>query len=158
MPDELRPILRAPEAKPRIRFSHLTPRLHRFTQAVRILATLASLGTVSFSAYYFLGFTENDKTLLHLLNAFALSFGLGGFLYVPAFYIAKTSHDVLKNIPHKKLILKIAALMLPWILIGFYLQRLEGLWKVAGLMLIVLAVIFVGWAVAILKTNLQPRS
>lgn len=129
----------------------LPQNLRLFTHSVRITAAVACAAAIGLSLYYFAGFAENDQRTAHLLNAFAICFGVGGLFYLPAYYTAKCAHKALTIGHSPGLGFGIYFLMPPWIIVGFFLQASEGLLSVIGAVMSFLALQYIAWAFSLLK-------
>lgn len=138
----LRPVIEpVPNKRPRINAA-------RFVRDFCIFFALIAIGI---STWFFLGFVENDLGFLHLLSAFIMSFGCGGLVFVPLFWIALMAHRPRGSARKSAAI--VFALILPWPIIAFLFTQLGGIWIIVGLALILTALICLSWAVRLWKAG-----
>ena len=142
MSDQLRPILPKAPRKPQKPLKG-----HRLPLMVRGLGCLIGFISICASIWYFTGFTENDRGLLHLMNAAALSFGVGGLFYIPAFWISWIAH---KNLHHgfRPKILPLL-LVLPWFPVCWRLYALGSYWGYIASGLGIYAALVTTWMISL---------
>ena len=122
-----------------------------FSKLIFALCIILVIGALIGSAYGFAGFAENDQGVMHLLSAFALCFGLGGLVFVPAGIIAKYAKTAIKTPLSRGRAIVVLLFTLPWLPFCFYLFRLDGLPRTGALFGLFCAVFIAIWAIRFLR-------
>lgn len=111
---------------------------------IQVLCGVCSLGIIGLAMWYFAGFAENDQGIIHLLTAFAFSLGLAALALAPVVAVWRLARQAR---PSKTGIMFAAALLIPWLIVAYYMGALGGLWLWGGLGVAGLTFIFIFWLI-----------
>jgi len=116
-----------------------------------VLAGLASLGALAYSALFFSRFLENDTHIWGIVSAFLLCFGIGAFGYIPAGVTSRIAWKSHKNGATRRGLVTVIMLLTPWIILSLALFFVSDMSKIYSLPISITVTLLTAWALISLQ-------
>lgn len=116
-----------------------------------VLAGLASLIALAYSALFFSRFLENDTHIWGVASAFLLCFGVGAFGYIPAGLTSRIAWRAYKGGAERRSLVVAIILTGPWIILSLALLFVSDMSKLYSFPIVITVSLLAAWALISLR-------
>ena len=116
-----------------------------------IIAGLATISAVAYSALFFSRFLENDTHIWGVVSAFLLCFGVGAFGYIPAGLTSHIAWKAYKRGATKRGLLIALIMIAPWVMLSLVLLLVSDMPKIYSFPIAITVVLLAAWVLISLR-------
>ena len=116
-----------------------------------IIAGLATISALAYSALFFSRFLENDTHIWGVVSAFLLCFGVGAFGYIPAGLTSRIAWRAHKRGATKRGLALALIVIAPWVMLSFVLLLVSDMPKIYSFPIAITVALLAAWALISLR-------
>lgn len=116
-----------------------------------IIAGLATISALAYSALFFSRFLENDTHIWGVVSAFLLCFGVGAFGYIPAGLTSHIAWKAYKRGATKRGLMIALIMIAPWVMLSLILLLVSDMPKIYSFPIAIIVILLAAWALISLR-------